>query len=173
MARPPATMRAPDRGASARSLEASAWVVRVARNPMPESASWAWIAAALPKNITPRRTACLMERIPQPERRSRRHEARPGAARNVRAAWPGRRRRFSHRTECLSSLQLGDCVGVIHSVPVRALGGHGVVGVGYVNNARIDGGFFSALSQRIAGAVPIFVVQLDCGEECGEPLHTL
>ena len=60
----------------------------------------------------------------------------------------------------------------IHSATVGAIGGHCIVGIGNMNDARVDECFCAHLTPRVSAAIPVFVMQLHCCEEGREALHT-
>src|SRR5579883_2183815 len=61
---------------------------------------------------------------------------------------------------------------VAEALAIRAVSGHRVVGIGDVNDARLDRRLLAFLSGRIAAAVPVLVMQLHSGEVRRETAHT-
>jgi len=57
--------------------------------------------------------------------------------------------------------------------PVGAIGGHRIVSIDHVNDARVDGRLGARLAFGVAGAIPVFVVQFDGAEVRREALHAL
>ena len=60
----------------------------------------------------------------------------------------------------------------IHSATIGAIGGHCIVCIGDMNDARIDGRFFAGLTPGVSAAIPVFVMQLHCSEERRKASYT-
>ena len=59
-----------------------------------------------------------------------------------------------------------------HAMAVGTVRGHGVIGVGDVNDTRIDRSLSFALAMWVACSVPVLVMQLNCGQIFCETVHT-